>query len=131
MTHEWKVGDKIVVVIGNVSPYGDLGIAIDRHGIPCWIKPHMAEPLPPGITPEAQTVLDWVVEEWGSYVGPGRPLPVRAYLDSLTPPDPIAELIAACQEIEDRGLFANGDPLKHRLLGAIKAVEAAERSRAK
>jgi hypothetical protein len=132
MANEWKTGDKAMVTIIRGSG-DDEGAHYLVYALPdgrknFWITPGCLSPLPPAITPEAQAVLDAALVWMDVPHSLNGDMPLlhvaRTYRASITPPDPIAELIAQAKEAVGQ-LIRNDCHTGGSLLSeAIAAVEA-------
>lgn len=129
MTHEWKVGDRAAFKEPIWAIENNTLKVVCGTGGHYYLLSSDIEPLPPAITPEATAVLDAAVE----WAGPAEDIhnladilscAVHAYRASLTPFDPVDELIGAATDALG---FLQGRVGK-ALLDKIAAVE---RSRAK
>jgi hypothetical protein len=133
MEHKWKTGDKAMVTIskGNGDDEGAhyLVYALPDGRKNFWITPGCLSPLPPSITPEAQALLNAAVALETAWVMLGACTSAAQtdfrkaaayYRASITPPDPVKELIAAA-----KGYVAG----RVSLAGIEDAIAAVEASR--
>jgi hypothetical protein len=129
MAHKWKFGDRAMVTVDFHNLNSNLVKLDSRSCGSDWILPVEAlAPLPPLITPEAQAVLDAAVAWMDVPHSLNGDMPLlhvaRTYRASITPPDPIAELIAQAKEAVGQ-LIRNDCHTGGSLLSeAIAAVEA-------
>ena len=126
MTHIFKPGDKAMVeIVGGQGGQG-LETAYYIACAPGRLIPIAAlSPLPAVLTPEAQAVMDGVLKMassgWDGVVPDGLLIAIRAYRASLTPPDPVAEVIAAWNDADDY------TDIPRRLSLALLALEASRK----
>lgn len=130
----WKEGDVAAVTVRetptdewvNISPEAGY-----RHFMPVLFL----QPLPPALTPAAIRVLDAVVDwrrafptaasDQPSTVGKNLAVTADAYIATLPPPDPAAELLALARDIAEGGYKVSGALQKRAAAAAVNAMEAA------
>ena len=128
----WKAGDMAMVKIVQVDSDGD--VWIKGGGDRKCLRPTDVRPLPPAITPEESAVVEAALK-WGktnapvNYVGDALAAAVLSLIVSRTPPDPLAELVAALDHITIGPGFQAGET---KAVGRYKtAIEAARKAVAK